>query len=1055
MISKKYSIFFLFSFVFQSLFIFSQEEYWSLNQLETYRNEFPELYALYRYNLHPILVAALYNYIKSKSSPQGSMWETFRNYQSPEQQRQIDIDYQQQHILDRQLSSCNRSYMDAKHFVNPHVAAYEILYKNEYRLRTFATFRFAHDCIQNINNADPIVRLYSRSKILEIKLPPPYDKALHKSLENFIKHALDSSGQIKSNLPDIPIEKTFKNFFKVAPNDFREFYLDLPIIDGYEHKSTPYPPRLWTSQTKVWVEIIEKQHQLSYKEFTDKYYHKCSHSVFKEIYNFLTTERFKNPKTQAKLKRDPLWNQLTEAQRNQPEYQSQLLLRAEYAELLQQQFSFSIQDFVYDMIDQQPDLYNIQTNNKDKLEEDLLTVACVGMNKARPTAKKHLFHKSGILKKLMDDPFMQYLEDHTINDSKLQYAINYAMTMRNKHINPGIEHLCHEIINNVSLALTFESDKEYSKIYADEASKLVQELKNNQNIQFDLPPMNQERLRDFNSVEINKHLTPERYKAYEQTQAENFRKFTVKHEITPDAKAFMQEHNIDQNLYSELTVNGFQHELTEELIQIMGKAFKFADKCYEKIACLAGIGQYYNLAKRYTQSVISIDACLNNLKYHEAIALGLFDGAERVVEHVANIINHPVQFIVNSAKGMAQLFKFALESPVGDPIDFILNLNDPENNPAPITPRDKIEAIANQLKNKIMNASGPQRVRMIGGFITEQFLLRKALTGLHKTSSVLYKYMTNKEGLTLYEILNPHLTKVTIHDATGELVATYYEELQPASTPNQIIKYETPWRKEIAPVKDSLQITALKKNISGTPPTNKPLITPQKETPRSNKPKTLDPASQIPKESSTELTVPDLTAKMPKKLKLKEAAKLCEYMREKIPNYYEHLIETERLQRLEGDKMRMAGGRMQRVISHIKHENGCRIKITNNGKIRIDGLHNLPDIQPLLDEGLLKMEILEKKQDFLLVEFTLPGQDPFDKTISTLTIEETVAKKFEAFENYKIIRKDKKKDNVYIAEGLTKEGIKFEFVILKTDLTNNIVEIITSYISRPWIEGTK
>lgn len=1003
-------------FLFQSFIVYCEPAPWTKEWLELYKNELPGLYEHHNNQGH-------------------SSVDAFQDHSSSSQER-FNFSCQFVHH-----SSSHQAYRNPKFAVPYKVAIYEVIHKNDYRRNVFLTFAMAQYLIRKVNDHDFLARLCSRLAILEINLPKPYHKDWKKGLKRFIKYITDDHGQVKSNLPDVPIKKIFKEFLKNSPKCIREFYLDLHRVDKYERKPTEKIVPFTTPQIKMWKRIVNEQQNWSYKEFTDRHYQHCYNPIFRQLYNLYTTQRFQDKSIQRKLKRDPLWYQLTESQRSNPDYQSQLLLRSEYADILKSQLDFpcSIDDFVYNIIDQHINIYDGANNNKEQFERSALQTLCVGIDNC-PQKTKKLFHESGVLNHFTDDPFFkQYLSRYKINSPAIQYAINYTFTVRDRMQTPAAQNLCYEIVYNASMALAFEKNPLFAHGYQLETARLVKELENRTipEIIFDLPKMNTPRYQDFMSVPFKKYDNSDRHAAYEKTVQDNFQEYELDHTLTPKMKAFMQMYNINPELYKKHTANGFQHHMTEEFLAIIEESFDFLDEKYkqinyfiEELAELAHVGQAYNLSKRFTQSVLSADVCWGILKHKRGIILGALDSVEGAADLAINIITDPIQFVINSAKSFAQILKYVSNSLARSQRRIIHEAN-PCVYPKPPHYKDELIEIYEQIKQ----STPEQRVRTVTNMITEPILLHKAFTGVNKICKSLINKVVNK-SLTMGDLLGLYANESNMYNGFGEFVSNYYKDLEAITAEGKIVTYETP----TFHAQSSESLISSGENI----------VRPTRETYEVVK-KFYPEKIQITRIKDNP-SLPSFSKRYLKSLDLQPTQQICDYLQSKIPDYYDHMQEVKRLHKLESHKRRMAGGRMQEVISNIKHENGFTLEITKSGKIRIDGGHNLPNLNHLIDEGLIKIEILAEREGCRLVRIKVLDQPWFNKTLppANWSLEKSVAKKFEAFENYTILG-DAPKPGAKIAHGYTKKGLKYEFIIKPT--LNNKVEIISSYISEIWIKG--
>ena len=142
---------------------------------------------------------------------------------------------------------------------------------------------------------------------------------------------------------------------------------------------------------------------------------------------------------------------------------------------------------------------------------------------------------------------------------------------------------------------------------------------------------------------------------------------------------FYKHKVFNPRLYTDVTANGFQHELTEELIAILketastyasfmnkqtsvihsflNQGVLFCDQFFENVASCAHLSQEYNLLKKYDWATTAADTSLFLLRWGEAVALGVGRatvGASKTVYGAMKSFKNtdPGQLLVGAAKGI-------------------------------------------------------------------------------------------------------------------------------------------------------------------------------------------------------------------------------------------------------------------------------------------------------------------------------------------------------------------------------------------------------------------
>ena len=425
-------------------------------------------------------------------------------------------------------------------------ACMDIINNDPYALKVYNEIKDLHNCVAHINHPDLPIRIETRIRIFEATLPKPYSNKLNKTINNYAKKYLDAQGDLKIDLVDVP-EKVFKGLLKNASKNFQKFYNDMPTM----HKDKGYhSSRQRSDQSRCLMDMIEHQHEWDDLIFAEKY-QSCSKTLLaRKLYSYYMNKRFHTPEVKEKIERDPRWRNATSAQRSDPSFQSQLILRGYYFNELRQSArleryaSEESSDALYKVIDSHPDLYNRRSGYQDEMYTMLVANACVGIDNCPKDLAKALFHESGVLKEHMQDAYTRFsFSQHKLSDPRLHYALNNAMTMRKKNVSQMSNDACYEIQNCVKMALRAE-DPEVAKLHENHALELQQKIKNHEQKFLEVSEATKEEMEAFTSVFMNGVHHPERYAAYLDALNEDFHEYAVVYSLDPEVKGFLQAQGI-------------------------------------------------------------------------------------------------------------------------------------------------------------------------------------------------------------------------------------------------------------------------------------------------------------------------------------------------------------------------------------------------------------------------------------------------------------------------------------------------------------------------------
>ena len=371
-------------------------------------------------------------------------------------------------------------------------------------------------------------------------------------------------------------------------------------------------------------------------------------------------------------------------------------------------------------------------------------------------------HRSGVLKSFIHHPYIQqHFLHHHISSPGLRHSINYAACTTYSDM-----FLSCEILRAAFLALDSASP-EYRAFYEQRAVDLYHEC-NPADYKSYAPPLTSAYLEEFYHLKIDPSLD-QRVLAYERAKANNFAERAVKYQFSPQVKGFMMSQGMNPTLFSSMKGNELQHQIVQELFEIMEESADHEHPLTPDLAEFVDIAQNYNVAKSLENSMTCTDICWNIFEYGKAVVMGCYD----TLDGIAEMVLHPVDSLISCGKNLGKL-AIGLEKGIVGTCKYGYNsFYDPAS--ARLAEQQFIDGLRD-LKDRFEATSGPDRVRFATHMITDFFCTGKALGAIGKIAAVSGKRAYDFAKLTAAEFIElSRSERVFAQTVTGDLMIAFCE----------------------------------------------------------------------------------------------------------------------------------------------------------------------------------------------------------------------------------------------------------------------------------------
>ncbi len=971
--------------------------------------------------------------------------------------------------------------------------AQQIIDSDPYLQLIFQRLIEIHQNIEDINSEDLAKRARARIFLLEVELPPPYDKKYQVAIKKLKKECADSSDELMNVQRLTTADRSFKKFLKQALIQPQRFVKKINKMKRHPN----YQPKVSVpcSAHAAALEFIEQEPGLSAPRLVE-FCRKHGFEIVHDLCEYFVQQRVLRDK--ENIAQDPKFQK---SDGLLPAVQQDLLLRNYYKQELESWISDlkitnnQARDETYNAVDNLELQKALPADYQFGLLDSFIQKTCWGIENCPVEIAQTFFHPSGILKKYSHSVGIQKdILDYKIISPQLHQAVNYALAIQEKISSPNVQVICHDILHNALQALQ-ATDNDFKEIHEFEAYALYRYLAENKFSVMPTVEMDSAKIAEFESLsfEEQSHCT-ERLEAYQKTREEFYRDYQKKHVLSPQVKGYLQAHNINPALFSDLTGNRFQHHITEELIEIIGEAAGKVDHFAQELACFLDVAQSYNHVKEFTKSVVSTDLCWNLLRYHEAVALGCLDTANGFID----ILRHPIRFVSDIASGIGTIAK--IYGIYSSPINLILHAEEA------IAIAESLNSTSLQCAEKIRNSSGPERVRFATHVATEAWASHKALAGIGKLCGRLAIVAEQHRGLTAGRLLEGFAKQekliaqcalaeglvccdeaLLITQAGGEeflLCERLHEIAGVAETCAAEVAcnagIET---KQLLPV--STAVTGATEKAVTTTATILPTVTPQLNTllPAAvTEPAGLLSSVAASAENSVAAVAtlpeniaatagsymdsyPAIFAQRPAHLIKSKQLSMKSYLlfegidllKKSVPICHDCDAMARRIFFQEKEKIRRAFGKDQLVKMRFEHiaRPSARFRNNNFDKPIVTDLHF--DCQNRIEKCGGRVKFLNKvmRQGCYVVKVDAYNCiEPFTKTFfpADWTPERIFQAICEALENAEWGKLVGESIDRYFCSGFTKEGIKIKFVVY-VPIGENFIEIVSAYPAKKWILG--
>ena len=377
-----------------------------------------------------------------------------------------------------------------------------VIRKDPYTEKIFARIQDIHNYIYEVNSTNIITRIFARIKLLEVELPPPYDRRFKKAIKKFKKECANAEGDLVGNQEIVKVFNIFNSYLNEMLIVPERFIKRIPKLK--KHKS--YHPKIGMSSAvhREVVQLVENEPKMSFPRLT-RFCKKHGAPVIKELYKHFVEKRIQ--RYQQKLQQDPQWNI---NQENKPtEEQVKLLLRSHYQKELEEWVSHkkidsgAAKDETYHALDRAGLTDALPEGYHFGLLDNFIQNVCKGIDNCSSEIVQTFFHTSGVLKKYESNSFVQqYVLSKKLSSPQLHKALNYALAIQDKINTSCVRVACVEILLNSALALHSVDFKDF-KMYEENAYNLYREIVNKKG-KLSLKEVSADLIKEFNRLGINK-----------------------------------------------------------------------------------------------------------------------------------------------------------------------------------------------------------------------------------------------------------------------------------------------------------------------------------------------------------------------------------------------------------------------------------------------------------------------------------------------------------------------------------------------------------------------
>ena len=355
----------------------------------------------------------------------------------------------------------------------------QIIDQSPYAQLIFHRIIHIHKYIEEINSDDLDKRIVARITLLNIQLPPPYDKKFKKAVRKLQKECTNSDGELIENGKLIRTRKIFSKFLKQAlikPEQFVKKIQKMKDPSKYKSKEG-----VVNSVNCEALELIKKEPGMPFPRLI-KFCKKHLGEVIKDLYEHFVKKRLQRDFDSVEL--DP---KSKKVDTSSLDAQTDLLLRKYYKEELERWVSPTkiedelSRDETYRALDYLELQDALPEGYQFGLLDSFIQNTCKGIDNCTPEIAEIFFHASGVLKKYSELEFVKKnILDYKIISPRLHQAINYALAIKEKIIISNVQAICDEVLHNGILSL-HSTDDDVKKIYEQEAYDLYRYLVDNKN----------------------------------------------------------------------------------------------------------------------------------------------------------------------------------------------------------------------------------------------------------------------------------------------------------------------------------------------------------------------------------------------------------------------------------------------------------------------------------------------------------------------------------------------------------------------------------------------
>ena len=377
-----------------------------------------------------------------------------------------------------------------------------IIQKDPYVEKIFFRVQDIKNYINEVNSTDIVIRILARINLLEVELPPPYDRKFKKAIKKFKKQCTNAKGDLVGNQEIIKVFTIFNSYLKEMLIIPEIFIKRIPKLKKYKH----YTPKSYMNSKfhHDIVQFIADEPKMSFPRLMS-FCKKHGGRIIAELYNHFVKKRIEQ--AQQQIKKDPQWNE--DQNNGSLEQQAKLLLRSYYQKELEDWVSCEkidgedIEDETYHALDRVKLTNALPEGYHFELLNNFIQNICKGIDNCSIEIVQTFFHISGVLKKYETNDFVQkYILNKKLISPQLHKAVNYALAIQDKIDTEVLKIACIEILLNSIIALN-SVDFEIVKKYEKKAYDLYHEIVDKKGM-LTLKEVNADLVKDFENLIIDK-----------------------------------------------------------------------------------------------------------------------------------------------------------------------------------------------------------------------------------------------------------------------------------------------------------------------------------------------------------------------------------------------------------------------------------------------------------------------------------------------------------------------------------------------------------------------